>query len=104
MAQKKLAAILLGRLLQEMPAKYVSEQEPEYVDKYLKALAMADSLGMSAEDYPRLDFLKFLADYVEGQADPDKPEESAEWQEGYMTMAAQVKAAWGIYNSPFEED
>jgi len=106
----KLAKKLLGALLREMPPKFVSEQEPEYVDEYLKAIAMADALGMTVSDFPREPFLEFLGNYLIAQGDgiARAVAASPEWVEGYNTALRQVREAGAIYFDPLvnlsEED
>ena len=68
-----------------------------YEPTLLEAIRLAEELDLPAEPQQREDFLVFFADWIAAQADPDKPEESETWQDGYMTAMEQLKSAWADY-------
>lgn len=99
---EKLAKKLLGALLREMPPKFVSEQESTYIDSYLKAVALADSLGLTVSDFPREPFLEFLGNYLIAQGDGIPVPSSSHWKDGYNTALRQVREAWALYENPLD--
>lgn len=79
------------------------EDRPSCADTRLAAIKLAYEWGLPVDSRP--DFLEFLAEYLQTTGtDPTKPEESTEWQDGYMTAMEQVRDAWQTYSNPTEED